>query len=64
MNETRLPSGDPLSTRTEPGEGTGDLEIALFPEETEGIVIRMWDDEIEDDADGPVIVLEDSDLIR
>lgn len=63
MSETRLPSGDPLSTRNEPEEGTGDIEIKLFPEDTQGIVISLFGDET-DDADAPVVILEDSDLHR
>ena len=61
MNETRLPSGDPLSTRTEPEEGNEDIEIKLFPDDQQGIVISLFGDESED---APVVVLEDSDLHR
>ena len=57
-HETYLPWGDPLSTRTRPGEDPrglrisldqGDLELELFPEE----------EEEEDD-----VLLEDTDLAR
>ena len=64
MNETRLPSGDPHSTRIESEEGTGDIEIKLFPDEPQGIVISLWGDEESEETDAPVVILEDSDLRR
>lgn len=49
MTETRLPSGDPLSTRTRPEEGV--WEIRIIEEDLE---IRLFDDD-------PVLI-EDTDL--
>lgn len=51
-DEARLPSGDPLSTRTRPGEGTWD------PSE-DRVEIHLWDDE-----DDSLVLIQDSDLRR
>lgn len=48
-SETRLPSGDPLSTRTRPEEGSWDLRVV-----EDDLEITLWDDD-------PVL-LSDTDL--
>lgn len=51
MSETRLPSGDPLSTRTRPEEGTWEIRVVR-----DDLEIALFDDE--------AVLLEDSDLRR
>lgn len=51
MSETRLPSGDPLSTRTRPEEGAWEIRVAK-----DDLVVTLFDDE--------AVLLEDSDLRR
>lgn len=65
MRETRLPSGDPLSTRTQPEEGTRGtrIEIGLFGDEDQTIEIGLFDEEelLEENDDH---LIADSDLHR
>lgn len=51
MSETRLPSGDPLSTRTRPEEGAWEITVV-----EDHLEITLFDDE--------AVLLEDSDLRR
>ncbi len=51
MSETRLPSGDPLSTRTRPEEGTWEIRVV-----DDDLGITLFDDD--------AVLLEDSDLSR
>ncbi|HEX6208413.1 MAG TPA: hypothetical protein VF058_08670 [Actinomycetota bacterium] len=51
MSETRLPSGDPLSTRTRPEEGAWELRVI-----EDDLEMTLWSDE-------PVLI-EDTDLTR
>jgi hypothetical protein len=50
MNETRLPSGDPLSTRTRSEEGSWELTVS--------------EDDLEIDLFEDGVLIEDSDLRR
>jgi hypothetical protein len=53
VSETRLPSGDPLSTRTRSEEGSWDLTA----QDDDRVEIRLFDDDV-------VILLEDTDRYR
>lgn len=51
MSETRLPSGDPLSTRTRPEEGAWEIRVVK-----DDLGVTLFEDE--------AVLLEDTDLRR